>query len=319
MRLADTVGLDVLAFISADLTRALDGREDFSLPRALQALLGRGDRGEKSGRGYYQRIKNADGTSTILALNLATLEYEGRSARVPELVEINKLKSAAERTRALLMLDTPAGDFTRRTIFEMLRFAAARFPEVANTVEDIDHALEWGFGWELGPFRLIDALGLDFVLAGFEKLGLAVPPLLQEGRKFYPGEAATEPEHGIILLKNWKRDAARTVRAWPGASLVDLGDGALLLEFTSKANALGTDAFAAVHTAITETVPGGFLGLVIGNQGRWFSAGGRSGRAARRRRSGPSCGRRGDDQRLPEHDDQPARRAVSGGGRRHSA
>ncbi len=273
MRLADTVGLDVLAFISADLTRALDGREDFSLPRSLQALLDRGDRGEKSGRGYYQRVKNAEGSSTILALNLHRMEYEERSASLPELAGIGKLKSAAERTRALLDLETPAGEFTRQTLFEMLRFAAARFPEVANTVQDIDHALEWGFGWELGPFRLIDALGMDYVLAGFARLGLEAPPLLQEGRKFYPDEAAGEPEHGLIILKDWKRDPTRTVRAWPGASLIDLGDGALLLEFTSKANALGTDAFAAVHTAITETVPGGFAGLVIGNQGRWFSAG----------------------------------------------
>ncbi len=273
LRLADTVGLDVLAFISADLTKALDGREDFSLPRSLQALLDRGDRGEKTGRGYYQRVKNADGSSTILALNLSTLAYEERAARLPELTEISKLKSASERTRALLSLDTPAGDFSRQTIFEMLRFAAARFPEVANTTEDIDHALEWGFGWELGPFRLIDALGLDFVRAGFARLGLELPPLLQENRRFYPEQTPGEPEHGILILKDWKHDAGKTVRAWPGASLVDLGDGALLLEFTSKANALGTDAFAAVSTAIRETVPGGFAGLVIGNQGRWFSAG----------------------------------------------
>ncbi len=273
LRLADTVGLDVLAFISADLTQALGGREDFSLPRSLQALLDRGDRGEKSGRGYYRRVKNDAGSSTILALNLSTLEYEERTARLPELAEIGKMKSAAERTRALLLLDTPAGEFSRHTIFEMLRFAAARFPEVANTVADIDHALEWGFGWELGPFRLIDALGLAFVRAGFERLGLTVPPLLQEDRPFYPAEAAGEAEPGIILLKDWKRDAGKTVRAWPGASLVDLGGGALLLEWTSKANALGTDAFAAVSTAIREIVPGGFAGLVIGNQGRWFSAG----------------------------------------------
>ena len=274
MRLADTVGLDVLAFISADLTRALDGREDFSLPRSLQTLLERGDRGEKSGRGYYQRIKTADGTSTILTLDLASLEYGDRShPPAKEIAQISRLKSAAERTRALLDLDTPEGEFTRQTLFEMLRFAAARFPEVANTVEDIDHALEWGFGWELGPFRLIDALGLDYVLAGFARLGLEVPPLLREGRRFYPQEGRSGPEGGIVSLPHLKTDPARVVRSWPGTCLVDLGDGALLLEFTSKANALGTDAFEAVHTAITQTVPGGFAGLVIGNQGRWFSAG----------------------------------------------
>ena len=187
------------------------------------------------------------------------------------------MKSAAERTRVLLGLDSREGEFTRQTLFEMLRFAAARFPEVANSVEDIDHALEWGFGWELGPFRLMNALGLDFVVEGMRKLGMDVPPVLEEaqreGRKFHAGEAQAEAEQGVIVLKDWKRDAARTVRAWPGASLVDLRDGALLLEFTSKANALGADAFAAVEAAIVDVVPGGFVGLVIGNQGRWFSAG----------------------------------------------
>ena len=97
MRLADTVGLDVLAFISADLTRALDGREDFSLPRSMRALLDRGDRGEKSGRGYYQRIKNTDGSSTILSLNLTDLQYDEWRVQLPELDGIGKLKSAAER------------------------------------------------------------------------------------------------------------------------------------------------------------------------------------------------------------------------------
>ena len=151
------------------------------------------------------------------------MEYEERAARLPELADIGKMKSAAERTRALLSLDTPAGDFSRQTIFEMLRFAAARFPEVANTTEDIDHALEWGFGWELGPFRLIDALGLDFVRAGFGRLGLELPPLLRAGPAVLPGgNGRANRRHGIIILKDWKRDAlengARMAGGEPGRS-----------------------------------------------------------------------------------------------------
>ena len=276
MRLADTVGLDVLGLISKDLSATTS--DDFRLPDVMQRLLTEKRLGEKTGGGYYQRKKNADGSSTILALDPATMGYVERAAAkeiVPE--QIVKMKTAVERTRALLELEGPAGDLTRRTLFEMVRFAAEKYGVVANTAEDIDHALEWGFGWELGPFRLTDALGLDFVAEGMRKLGMTVPPVLEEarreGRKFHAGEAVGEAEQGIIVLKDWKRDAARTVRSWPGASLVDLGDGALLLEFTSKANALGADAFAAVEAAITDVVPGGFVGLLIGNQGRWFSAG----------------------------------------------
>ena len=293
MRLADTVGLDVLGLISKDLTAATT--DDFRLPGVMQRLLDDKRLGEKTGNGYYQRRKNADGSSTILTLDPATMGYVERPVAkdaVPEAVA--KLKTAAERTRALLEMEGTAGEFTRRTIFEMIRFAAEKHGVVANTAEDIDHALEWGFGWELGPFRLADELGLDFVTAGMRKLGMSVPGVLGGGaeggrrkaeggrrkaevgsgkRRFQAGESVAEAERGIVVLKDWKREAARVVRSWPGASLVDLGDGALLLEFTSKANALGADAFAAVEAAITDVVPGGFLGLVVGNQGRWFSAG----------------------------------------------
>lgn len=236
LRTCDAVGLDVLALISEDLTRATG--EDYRLPAALQQLLARGDRGEKSGRGYYQRRQNADGSSTILALNLQTLEYEERAADLPELGAIRRLKSAAERTRALLALESPAGEFTRRTLPALLRFAAEKEGVVAKTRREIDQAMQWGFGWELGPFELADALA---------------------------GRPAENPPQRLI-----RRD--RVLRTGPDASLVDLGDGALLLEFHNKANSVSKQTYAMVAAAL-DLVPRGFAGLVIGNEGRWFSAG----------------------------------------------
>ena len=279
MRLADTVGLDVLGLISTDLTAATT--DDFRLPPTMERLLADGRKGEKTGGGYYQRRRNADGTSTILTLDPATLTYAERpAASLPELGSIQKLP-LAERIRALLALDTPAGEFTRRTFHEMLRFAAEKLGVVANTAQDIDHALEWGFGWEMGPFKSIDALGPKTVADAIVKLGLPVPTTLAQhaldGRPFYPpgaeGTAESKAAAGPIVLSDLKREEpARVVSRREGASLVDMGDGVLLLEFHSKANALGADAFAAVAEAC-ERVPQGFLGLVIGNQGRWFSAG----------------------------------------------
>lgn len=278
LRTADTIGLDVLALISQDLSRATS--DDYRLPAVLQRLLERGSLGEKTGAGFYQRRKNEDGTSTILTLDASTMEYTERppaAETLPELQIILKEKTAAERTRALLALDTPAGDFARRTIYETIRFAAGKHGIVAHTHQDIDHALEWGFGWELGPFRLIDALGLDRVIAVFGTHGWAVPPVLLEQRRkgvpFYPAGVPEMGEEGNLDPTAIKRATpTRVVHTSPGASLVDLGDGALLLEFHSKANSLGADAFAAVDAA-SEIVPRGFLGLVIGNTGRWFSAG----------------------------------------------
>ena len=252
LRLADTVGLDVLELISKDLTASTD--DDFRLPAAMTRLLEMGRKGEKTGGGYYYRRRHGDGTSTILTLNARTMDYEERPAPGEDVLPaaVRRLPTAIERTRALLALDTPAGEFTRRTLHEILDFARAKLGIVADTAADIDHALEWGFGWETGPFKLMDALG---------------------GKSsHYPAGAPAPGREGLIVLDDLKRDPARTVWHSVGASLVDLDDGVLLLEFHSKANALGADAFAAVEAALG-IVPGRFLGLVVGNQGRWFSAG----------------------------------------------
>jgi 3-hydroxyacyl-CoA dehydrogenase len=274
LRTADTVGLDVLGLISADLTRATD--DDFRLPAVLERLLERRWLGEKTGGGFYRRRKNPGGASTILTLDPATMEYrETDPANLPpELAPIAKLRTAAERTRALLDLASPAGEFTRRTLLEMIRFAGEKFGVVANTHYDIDRALKWGFGWELGPFELFDALGADYV--GFAAQGFAVPPVFAEHARtrapFYAPASPGSGHEGLILLKDVDRQGPKVVRASKSASLLDLDDGVLLLEFHNKANSLGADAFALVAAAI-ELVPGAFKGLVIGNQGRWFSAG----------------------------------------------
>jgi 3-hydroxyacyl-CoA dehydrogenase len=276
LRTADTVGIDVLGLISADLSRATP--DDFRLPAIMTRLRERGWLGEKSGGGFYQRRKNPDGASTILTLDPHSMEYqEPAGASLPaEVAIIAKLHGAAERTRALLKLESLAGDFTRRTLFEMMRFAGEKYGVVANTHYDIDRALKWGFGWELGPFELFDALGADFVLDGIRALGLEAPRIFAEhaqtGEAFY-APASRGPGHaGLIFLRDLDRQGPAVVRAGENASLLDLGDDVLLLEFHNKANSLGADAFAMTAAAMA-LVPGRFAGLVIGNQGRWFSAG----------------------------------------------
>jgi 3-hydroxyacyl-CoA dehydrogenase len=275
LRTADTVGLDVLGLISADLLRATD--DDFRLPAILERLLERRWLGEKTGRGFYQRRQNPGGASTILTLDPRSMEYvEQAAALPPEVAAIAKLRTPAERTRALLDAGSAAGEFTRRTLYEMMRFAGEKYGVVANTHYDIDRALKWGFGWELGPFELFDALGADYVLAGFAARGFEVPPIFAEhartGEAFYSPASPGPGHEGLILLKDLNRKGPKVVRARADASLIDLDDGVLLLEFHNKANSLGGDAFALVDAAIG-LVPGAYAGLVIGNQGRWFSAG----------------------------------------------
>jgi 3-hydroxyacyl-CoA dehydrogenase len=293
LRTADTVGIDVLGLISADLLRATD--DNFRLPAIMERLLERRWLGEKTGGGFYQRRKSPGGASAILTLNPHSMEYEEKDlASLPaEVAASAKLRGAAERTRALLESGSAAGEFTRRTLYEMMRFAAEKYGVVANTHYDIDRALKWGFGWELGPFELFDALGAEFVLAGFQAQGFEVPRIFAEhartGEAFYSPASPGPGHEGLILLKDLNRQGPKVVRAAENASLIDLDDGVLLLEFHNKANSLGADAFRLVATAI-ELVPGAYEGLVIGNQGRWFSAGADLGALLRDAETGHGAG-----------------------------
>ncbi len=275
LRTADVTGIDVLYYVATGLAAAT--KEDFTLPRILEKLMERKAFGEKSGAGIYKRVKGAGGKSEILSLNFDTMEYEARSKpELPELAGIVRLPSALERTRAVLALDTPAGDFTRQTLYEMMHFAAEKAGVVCQDPHHIDNALKWGFGWELGPFELYDGLGLANVVEAFQKMGQSVPKIVAEhlasGQPFYPqGSGAGDATH--LSLAGYKSaNPTKIVRTSKGASLVDLGDGALLVEFHSKANAMGDDAIAMLQAA-KEEVPKGFAGLVIGNEGQHFSAG----------------------------------------------
>ncbi len=276
LRTADVTGIDVLYFVAAGLAATTKG-EDFAMPAILTKLVERKWLGEKSGQGIYKRTKDAKGRTEIHALNFETMEYApAAKVETPELAEIGKLRSALERTRALLALPGPLGDFTRESIYEMMHFAAEKVGVVCRDPHEIDNALKWGFGWELGPFELYDGLGLAAVAEGFKQLGKTVPALVRQhlasGTAFYAKDASASDATHFSLATYKAANPTKVVRTSKGASLVDLGDGALLLEFHSKANSMGDEAIQMIQTAI-EVVPTGFAGLVIGNEGQHFSAG----------------------------------------------
>ena len=277
LRTADVTGLDVLFHVAGGLAASTKG-EDYSLPPVVDKLMEKKAYGEKSGAGFYKRVKDERGKSQILSLNFDTMEYEARpKVELPELASIVKVPGALERTRALLALDAPAGEFTRETLYEMMHFAAEKVGVVCADPHEIDNALKWGFGWELGPFDLYDGLGLASVVEGFRKLGKSVPALVQQhltsGKPFYDKSHAAGPDRAHFSLAAYKTaNPTRIVQSSKGASLIDIGDGALLLEFHSKANSLGDDAMEMMLAA-QAAVPQGFVGLVIGNEGQHFSAG----------------------------------------------
>ncbi len=318
-RTVDIVGIDVLVHVIRNIYENVPGpgqgpnsdesRELYRVPPLLEEMIRRGWLGEKTGQGFYKRVKHGPGKGNdepeILTLDLATMEYRPRQkARFASLESVRIIEDTRERLRALLapVLAARKGDeksyqagdkaqqFLWSAISQMCVYAARRIPEISDSVADVDRAMRWGFGWELGPFELWDTLGVAAMAARLTQEGVTLPPLvtklLASGKSsFYEnknGEVSvfdlasgsfTKPSEppGIIILKSLK-DQSREIAANSGASLIDLGDGVLCCEFHSKMNAIGGDISAMLHAGL-KRLGADFEAMVIANQAVNFSVG----------------------------------------------
>ena len=285
-RTADLSGLDIIYHVANDLGAATPEGEDFTLTDTFRRLVEEKKwLGDKTGSGFYKKTKDAKGKTVILNLNLDSFEYEDQGRVKVDAVEAVKNQPLARRLQALYTLEGQEGDFLRAVMNDGFWYAAKMAGVVSQRLPDIDNALKWGFGWEQGPFETMDTLGMQTVIANLEGEGRTLPPLLaamkDSGReKFYqdsevvtPAGQPTPYAAPYLILSELKKDASKVVKRTPGASLLDLGDGVLLLEFHTKLNALGEDAIRMVGTAHKAVQDLGYAGLVIGNQGEHFSAG----------------------------------------------
>jgi 3-hydroxyacyl-CoA dehydrogenase len=286
-RTADIAGVDVVSKVAAHLHEAAahdPERDIFRLPDFVARMVEKGWRGDKAGGGFYRKEGAA-----IRALDWRTLEY--RERRKPKLPAVEAAQNTADlgaRLQQLLSQKDKTGQFLWRVLSSTCLYAAACVPEISDDVVSVDHAMEWGYGWERGPFRVMDALGVASVAERARAEGRSVPALVEKllasgSKRFYEVEDGRETSFGpagrapvpvrpaVVDLRVLKeRGAVRKKNA--GASLVDLGDGVALVEFHSKMNALGADAIGMLTSAAREA-PAHFDALVIGNQGEHFSAG----------------------------------------------
>ncbi len=292
-RTADLVGLDVLAHVAATQYEGApdDERRDvFRLPGWLSAMISGGLLGQKSGAGFYKQEK-VDGQKTILAIDPSTGQYRPKGrAEFPSLAEAKTVEDPGARVARLVAGKDPGSRFAWDVTAETLLYAARRIPEVADDIASVDRALRWGFGWEVGPFEIWDALGVPASVARMESDGRDVPESVRalaasESPSFYRREGSAtrvwdlgrrEPvaladRPKVVVLSDLK-GAGRTLFTNPEASLVDLGDGVACLEFHSKMNAIGGGILQAIQKAVSEAGTA-YQALVIGNQGENFSVG----------------------------------------------
>jgi 3-hydroxyacyl-CoA dehydrogenase len=257
-------------------------RAAFELPPLVTELVKRGWIGSKAGQGFYRKAEDG----TILTLDPATFEYRGKQkSRLPSLDAAKAIDDPAARIRALFTAPDAVGAFLRRTLGPTLVYAARVVPEVAHSIDDVDRAMRWGFGWELGPFETWDAIGVSKVA---EAAGGDLPPLAQEAlargafRPATTGGSDQKPDAGAIRLVppagpglqllRCAKERRPIVRRNPGASLVDLGEGVLCVEFHSKMNAIGGDTMEMLAAGV-KLAESGYTGLVVGNDAPNFSAG----------------------------------------------
>jgi 3-hydroxyacyl-CoA dehydrogenase len=282
-RTLDLVGLDVLGLIVSNLRQHLrdpHAREIFRLPQFVTRMIERGLIGEKAGKGFYKRIKTAGGESQILTLDPATLEYHAAAPpKLPSLDAARAIADTGERVRTLFEGNDKVGTFLRQTLAPSLAYTAHVTPDIAHSPDDVDRVMRWGFGWERGPFELVDAIGIQKLIEVTREtapeLLASIPPVFQD--VLAAGQDALRHGHvppagpGLQILRCAK-ERSRVVKKNAGASLVDLGDGVLCVEFHSKMNALGGDAIEMLRTGVREASQK-FAALVVGNEAVNFSAG----------------------------------------------
>lgn len=292
-RTADVVGIDTLALVANALEQTFAGTNEakyFQLPKYIEALVSTGITGTKAGAGFYQKIKTEEGGSQILSIDLNTLEYRPeQKAKFSVLDQTKSIEKLEERMPILFADEGKAGEFYRHTLSALFSYSATSIPHIADHLYQIDDAIEAGFNWQLGPFKIWDTIGIEEGIKLLQANNLPVAGWLEEMRqkglnKFYKNEHGKSLFYNInshsyekipgsdIALSLGNLGKEKIVWQNAGCTLYDLGEEILNLEFHTKMNSIGGEVLQGIHTAI-DIAEERYKGLVISNEGENFSAG----------------------------------------------
>ncbi len=294
-RTGDLVGLDTFLHVAKNCYDTLvddEARDTFKSPDFLNKMVENGILGDKSGGGFYKKQKNAEGKREILSLNLDTLEYEPQvKVRYDSLGAVRKMDDVKARIAHMMSADDKAAKFAQVVTLDVLAYTSRRIPEIADDIVNIDRGLRWGFGWDLGPFEIWDAIGVEKAVNMMKEHGIEpaawVTEMLATGRNsfygvdgvadtFYdiPTKSAQETKSSKrnLRIEHFRR-GEKKIKTSMGATLWDMGDDIMCVEFHTKMNAIDDDIIKMLNTAIDEAEKN-FKGIVIGNDGKEaYSAG----------------------------------------------
>lgn len=291
-RTGDVVGLDTLVMVAKGLVQNLpndEAKDQFVLPGYLNKMIENKWFGDKTGQGFYKKVKNAEGKSEILALDLKTLEYKPSQKVKFATLELTKpISDLKERVKVLVQGKDKAGEFYRTTFAGLFQYVSNRIPEISDELYKIDDALKAGFGWDLGPFEYWDAIGVKEAVALMEQMGNKpaawVYEFLKANSTFYKIENGARKFYDIpsksykvipgteeFILLDTLRDT-KVIWKNSGVTITDIGDGIINAEFHTKMNTIGGEVLQGINKAV-EIAEKDYRGLVISNEGTNFSAG----------------------------------------------
>jgi 3-hydroxyacyl-CoA dehydrogenase len=302
-RLNDQVGLDIAVGVAENLYEAVpedESREELKPPEKLEEMQEKDLLGNKSGAGFYKRDKR-DGKTVFDVLDLETFEHHpAENPEIPIAKEAQEQGDLASRLRFLVEKadEDRHARYIRDTLLPYMAYASRRVPEISDTLEDVDHAMEWGFAHQTGPFRTWDLLGVRETVEKMESMDIDVASWVKEmleagNDTFYKTQNGTElqfspvskeyepvREDPMYISLDRLRDEGKELASNDSASLLDLGDGVLCLEFHSKGNSIDAQIVEMGNRALEELERDDVVGLVIGNEGRNFSVGANLGEMA---------------------------------------
>lgn len=294
-RTADLAGIDTLAHVvqnSHDNCPDDEQHDSFVMPKIIHTMIENNWTGNKSGQGFYKKTKDESGKKVFLSIDLKTGEYTPQGeAKFDSVKAAKKIEDVGERIKHMVGAEDRAGQLAWKVTRDTLIYAANRIPEIADDVVNIDNAMKWGFNWDIGPFQILDALGVKETIERIKKDGLEVPALFnqvvetgegtfyvkKDGKELFFDQASGKYQEvprkpNALFLSEIKSDD-KVLAKNSGATLIDIGDGVICFEFHTKMNAIDADIGEIGMQGAELLKDGKYQGMVITNEAENFSVG----------------------------------------------